>query len=664
MACQHCHNDCCEEKEEEKQEKKEKIENIVFFTFGLILLIAGFILEKIGASKDPEIYHEISWSLFQNKEFYSTYSFYSFLLYTIGYIPLLIKVIIACISEMKEGEIFNEFLLMIVATIGAYAINQYPECLFVVLFSIVGELLEDYATSRSKASITKLVNNMPLYAHYVREDGSVEEKEPEELKVGDLIEIRPGEKIAVDGTIVKGSSSLDLSSLNGESLPSDKKEGDDVFSGSINLSSLIIIRVRNEYKNSTLSKIMDLVENEQEKKAKSEKLITRFARYYTPIVMVISLLVFLIGFGLSGWDFANGGKDWLYRALSVLLISCPCSLVIAVPIGFFSGIGSASKLGILIKGSVSMENLAHSDTDVFDKTGTLTEGKFVLKNTPKKENLLLAASMEGKSTHPLASAIKDACKEELLSVDELKNIPGKGISGKINGENYYIGSKELLKEHDIEVKEEDTPYKVLYLGKDGAFLDSFIVADKIKDTSEEALLSLKKEKAKENVILSGDEKRIVLAVKDEVKADRALYELLPEQKLNEIKKMKDEKKKVLYVGDGINDSPSLLASDVGIAMGGLGSDAAIEASDIVIMDDNLLKVAEAKHLSRKTLSVVYLGIFLSIFLKVLIMVLVSTGILGDYAMIVSSISDTGVMVICVLNALRMLFYKPKYLKKS
>ncbi len=664
MACKHCHNDCCVEEEDEKEEKKEKIENIVFFTFGLILLVAGFILEKIGVGKDSEIYHEISWSLFQSKEFYSTYSFYSFLLYTIGYIPLLIKVIIACIGEMKEGEIFNEFLLMIVATIGAYAINQYPECLFVVLFSIVGELLEDYATSRSKASITKLVNNMPLYAHYVREDGSIEEKEPEELKVGDLIEIRPGEKIAVDGTIVKGSSSLDLSSLNGESLPSDKKEGDDVFSGSINLSSLIIIRVRNEYKNSTLSKIMDLVENEQEKKAKSEKLITRFARYYTPIVMVISLLVFLIGFGVSGWDFANGGKDWLYRALSVLLISCPCSLVIAVPIGFFSGIGSASKLGILIKGSVSMENLAHSDTDVFDKTGTLTEGKFVLKNTPKKENLLLAASMEEKSTHPLASAIKDACKEELLSVDELKNIPGKGISGKINGENYYIGSKELLKEHGIEVKEEDTPYKVLYLGKDGAFLDSFIVADKIKDTSEEALLSLKKEKAKENVILSGDEKRIVLAVKDEVKADRALYELLPEQKLNEIKKMKDEKKKVLYVGDGINDSPSLLASDVGIAMGGLGSDAAIEASDIVIMDDNLLKVAEAKHLSRKTLSVVYLGIFLSIFLKVLIMILVSTGILGDYAMIVSSISDTGVMVICVLNALRMLFYKPKYLKKS
>lgn len=663
MACKHCHNDYCEE-EEEKDEKKEKIQNIVFFSFGCIMLIAGFILEKISGAKDPTLYHDISWSLFRDKEFYSTYAFYSFLLYTIGYLPLLIKVILSCIDEIKEGEIFNEFLLMIVATIGAYLINEYPECLFVVLFSIVGELLEDYATNRSKASITKLVNNMPLYAHFVKEDGSIEEKKPEELNVGDFIEIRPGEKIAVDGTIVKGSTSLDLSSLNGESLPADRKEGDDIFSGSINLSSLIVIRVRNEYKDSTLSKIMDLVENEQEKKAKSEKLITRFARYYTPTVMAISLLVFLVGFGISGWDFNGGGKEWLYRALSILLISCPCSLVIAVPIGFFSGIGSASKLGILIKGSVSMENLAHSDTDVFDKTGTLTEGKFILKNTPKKENLRLAASLEGKSTHPLASAIKEACSEALLPVEELENIPGKGIRGIIGGENYYIGSKELLKEHGIEVREENTPYKVLYLGKDSIFLDSFIVADKIKDTAEEALLFLKKEKAKENIILSGDEKRIVLAVKDEVKADGAFYELLPEQKLSEIKKMKEEKKKVLYVGDGINDSPSLLASDVGIAMGGLGSDAAIEASDIVIMDDNLLKVSEAKRLSRKTLSVVYLGIFLSIFLKVLIMVLVSTGLLGDYAMIVSSISDTGVMVICVLNALRMLFYKPKYLKKS
>ncbi len=664
MACKHCHEHECVEIEDEKDEKKEKITNLVFFIFGLVFLLAGFILEKIGANRDPEIYREISWSLFKDKSFYSTYSFYSALLYTIGYIPLLIKTLLSCIEEMKEGEIFNEFLLMIVATIGAYCINQYPECLFVVLFSIIGEMLEDYATSKSKQSISKLVNNMPLYAHYVDENGNVIEKEPEDLKVGDIIEIRPGEKVCVDGIIIKGNSSFDQSSLNGESMPADKKEGDSVYSGSINISSLIQLKVEKEYKNSTLSKIMDLVENEQEKKAKFEKLITRFAAIYTPIVMAIAILVFLIGFGVSGWDFNNGGKEWLYRALSILLISCPCSLVIAVPIGFFSSIGSASKLGILIKGSIAIENLAKADTNIFDKTGTLTEGKFVLKNTPNNEYLQIAASLEEKSTHPLASAIKEANKEALLPVESLENIPGKGIKGAINSHTYLIGSIELLKDNNIDVKVEDTPYKVLYLAEvNVGQLESFIVADKIKDQSKDALSNLKKEHSKTNIVLSGDEKKIVLAVKDEVNADEAFYELLPEEKLAQIKKIKDEKKKVMYVGDGINDSPSLLASDVGIAMGGLGSDAAIEASDIVIMDDNLLKVAEAKRLSRKTLSVVYLGIFLSIFLKVLIMILVSTGLLGNYAMIVSSVSDTGVMVICVLNALRMLFYKPKYVTK-
>ncbi len=666
MACKHCHeHECEEEVENEEDEKKEKRINLIFFLFGLIFLIAGFVLEKVGAHKDPEVYREISWSLFTDKAFYSTYSFYSALLYTIGYVPLLIKTLLSCIDEMKEGEIFNEFLLMIVATIGAYCINQYPECLFVVLFSIIGEMLEDYATSKSKQSISKLVNNMPLFAHYVDESGAIVEKEPEDLKVGDVIEIKPGEKVCVDGVIVKGNSSFDQSSLNGESMPADKKEGDYVYSGSINISSLIHLKVEKEYKNSTLSKIMDLVENEQEKKAKSEKLITRFAGVYTPIVMVIAILVFIIGFGVSGWDFQNGGKDWLYRALSILLISCPCSLVIAVPIGFFSSIGSASKLGILIKGSIAIENLAKADTNVFDKTGTLTEGKFVLKNEPNVDYLQIAASLEDKSTHPLASAIKNANKKELLPVDQLENIPGKGIKGTIQGHTYLIGSVELLEENHIETKITETPYKVLYLGeKDNGQLESFIVADKVKDQSKEALCHLKEEHSKTNAILSGDEKKIVLAVKDEVRADEAYYELLPEEKLNKIKTLKDEKKKIMYVGDGINDSPSLLASDVGIAMGGLGSDAAIEASDIVIMDDNLLKVAEAKRIARKTLSVVYLGIFLSIFLKVLVMVLVSTGILGNYAMIVSSISDTGVMVICVLNALRMLFYKPKYVKNK
>ena len=662
MACKHCEMHHDHEEHEEHEEKREKITKIVLFVFALICLIVGFILQKA----DQSIYADIQWSYFKDKNFYSSYSFISFILYTVGYLPLLVKAVISCYEEMKEGSIFNEFLLMIVATVGAYIINEFPETIFVLLFSTIGELLEDYATGKSRKSIQKLVNSMPLYAHYIEGDTStIIEKTPEELQVNDLIEIRPGEKVSVDGVIVKGSSSFDFSSLNGESLPKDLKEGDKVFSGSINLSSLIVLKVEKEYKSSTLSKIMDLVENEQEKKAKAEKLITKFSKIYTPTVMLISLAVFLIGFGVSGWDFANGGKDWLFKALSILLISCPCSLVIAVPIAFFAGIGSGSKYGILIKGSVSLEQLAKSDTAVFDKTGTLTKGKFTLHNKVDEESMKLAASLESKSTHPLAKAITDNYQGDYYEVNGLNNIPGKGIEGIINNETYYIGSLDFIREQNIKVEKENTPFKVLYLAnKEKGHLASFIVKDQIKEEAKEAIKDLKNEKTKQTVILSGDDENIVKEVQKEIGIDNSLYELLPEEKLIEIKKMKDEGKRIAYVGDGINDSASILASDVGIAMGGLGSDATIEASDIVILDDDLRKIPEAKRLSKKTLTVVITGIVLSIVLKLLIMALVASGLLHQYAMIVSSLSDTGVMVICVLNALRMLFYRPKYLKKK
>lgn len=659
MSCHCCHDhDCDEIEENEEEERKEKIINIVFFVYGLCTLVAGFVLEKVAG------FDGFSRSMFKQDGFYTSLQFYSFLLYTIGYIPLLIKILISCIDEMKEGSIFNEFLLMVIATVGAYAICEFPECLFVVLFSIVGELLEDYATAKSKQSISALVNNMPLYAHYIDASGNIIEKEPEDLEINDIVEIRPGEKVSVDGTIIEGTSSFDLSSINGESMPVDKKEGDDIVSGSICLTSVVKVRVTKEFKNSTLSKIIDLVQNEQDKKAKSEKLITRFAKYYTPIVMLIAVIVFLVGYGVSGWNFDNGGRDWLYKALSILLISCPCSLVIAVPIGFFAGIGTASKYGILIKGPISIEQLAKSKTIAFDKTGTLTEGKFVVQNNPNEDNLLIAASLEDKSTHPLASAIKEANKKELLEVKDFKNVAGKGISGVINGKCYYIGSYSFLKGEGINVTREDTMFKVLYLGtKEDGCIEHFIVADKIKDVAPATIDALRKEKCENTIIISGDDKNIVEETRKNIGISDAYGELLPDQKLDKINELKKEGV-LAYVGDGINDSPSLLASDVGIAMGGLGSDAAIEASDIVITDDNLIKIPEAKHLSKKTLRVIYFGIFISLFLKALVMVLVSTGVLGDYAMLVSSISDTGVMVICVLNALRMMIYKPKYLKKT
>lgn len=656
--CKHCSE---EMDEDEEDEKKEQRRNIILLIYGVICLVVAFILNKV----DPQ-FDDITWNLFSDSSFYTSLSFYSFILYTIGYLPLLFFTGKESIEEIKEGNLINENTLMIIATAGAYAINSFPEALFVILFSIIGEALEDFATSKSKKSIKNLVNTMPLYAHFLDADGNIVEKQPEDLKVGDKIEIKPGEKIPVDGKIVKGFSSVDLSSINGESLPKEVHEGESVYSGSINLNSVIVIEVGKEFKDSTLSKIMDLVENQQEKKAKAEKFITKFAKIYTPIVILAATLVFIIGFGLSGWSWAEGGKDYLYRALSILLISCPCSLVIAVPITFFAAIGSASKLGILIKGSVALEDMASSKNIMFDKTGTLTKGTFALVNVPSEENLRIAASLESKSTHPLGKVLVDSCHSELYEVDDFENIPGYGIKGVISGKTYVIGNLRLMEKYGVKMKDiDDTPYKVLYFGEaEGDFLEAFIVADQVKDEAKEVISHLKKEGYQKAVMLSGDDKKIASAVGKLLDLDQAEGELLPDQKLKVVEDASHSKGMVCYVGDGINDSPSILAANIGIAMGALGSDAAIEASDVVIMDDDLSKVAEARHLSRKTMNVAKTVIALSILLKVLFMALVLTGVLGKFAMIVSGLSDTGVMIVCVLVAISMMFYKPKYLKKG
>ncbi len=656
--CKHCSEEIDEDEEDEKKEQRR---NIILLIYGVICLVVAFVLNKV----DPQ-FNDITWDLFSDSSFYTSLSFYSFILYTIGYLPLLFFTGKESIEEIKEGNLINENTLMIIATAGAYAINSFPEALFVILFSIIGEALEDFATSKSKKSIKNLVNTMPLYAHFLDADGNIVEKQPEDLKVGDKIEIKPGEKIPVDGKIVKGFSSVDLSSINGESLPKEVHEGESVYSGSINLNSVIVIEVGKEFKDSTLSKIMDLVENQQEKKAKAEKFITKFAKIYTPIVILAAILVFIIGFGLSGWSWIGGGKDYLYKALSILLISCPCSLVIAVPITFFAAIGSASKLGILIKGSVALEDMASSKSIMFDKTGTLTKGTFALVNVPNEENLRIAASLESKSTHPLGKVLVNSCHTGLYEVTDFENIPGYGIKGVISGKTYVIGNLRLMEKYDVKMKDiDDTPYKVLYLGEaEGDFLEAFIVADQVKDEAKEVISHLKKEGYQKAVMLSGDDKKIASAVGKLLDLDQAEGELLPDQKLKVVEDASHSKGKVCYVGDGINDSPSILAANVGIAMGALGSDAAIEASDVVIMDDDLSKVAEARHLSRKTMNVAKTVIALSILLKVLFMVLVLTGVLGKFAMIVSGLSDTGVMIVCVLVAISMMFYKSKYLKKE
>ncbi len=650
---------CSTCKAEEKN--TELLSDIAFLVAGTIFLIAGLVLNKL----DPT-YSSITWDYFKESAFFSSRSFVAFVLYTVGYLILFVKLIISFISEFKEGNHINEFLLMIIATLGAYGINEYPEALLVVLFGILGELLENYANSQSKKSIKKLVNNMPLLAHVVQEDGSIKDLDPSLVEVGQSMEIRPGEKLSIDGIIETGSGSMDLSSINGESLPKEVHQGDKVYSGSINLDTLLVIKTSKLYKDSTLTKIMNLVESEQSRKSSSEKFITRFSKFYTPLVIFIAFLVFIIGYGLNGfvWAGDNGGEEWLYKSLSILLVSCPCALLVSVPLAFFAGIGSASRFGVLIKGSNSLETIAKAKEFVFDKTGTLTKGEPILENQVDKEALKIAASLESKTSHPLGKAIVKANKEGVYPVEDFKNLIGYGISGRINNEEYLIGKKDLLIQNGIkDIEEPSTPYKVLYLAKkNDKQLAYFIVSDEIKETSKEALKDLKEEGVAENIMLSGDDKSIAQEVGNKVGCNASYGDLLPDEKLKKVQEY--SKKGILcYVGDGINDSPAILAANVGVAMGALGSDAAIEASDIVILNDDLRKVAEAKRLAKKTMRVVYEGIALALGLKILVMILVTTGVLGNYAMIVSSLADTGVMAICTLYAMQMLLYKRKYRSK-
>ncbi len=644
-----------------EEKNTELLSDIAFLVAGTIFLIAGLVLNKL----DPT-YSSITWDYFKESAFFSSRSFVAFVLYTVGYLILFVKLIISFISEFKEGNHINEFLLMIIATLGAYGINEYPEALLVVLFGILGELLENYANSQSKKSIKKLVNNMPLLAHVVQEDGSIKDLDPSLVEVGQSMEIRPGEKLSIDGIIETGSGSMDLSSINGESLPKEVHQGDKVYSGSINLDTLLVIKTSKLYKDSTLTKIMNLVESEQSRKSSSEKFITRFSKFYTPLVIFIAFLVFIIGYGLNGfvWAGDNGGEEWLYKSLSILLVSCPCALLVSVPLAFFAGIGSASRFGVLIKGSNSLETIAKAKEFVFDKTGTLTKGEPILENQVDKEALKIAASLESKTSHPLGKAIVKANKEGVYPVEDFKNLIGYGISGRINNEEYLIGKKDLLIQNGIkDIEEPSTPYKVLYLAKkNDKQLAYFIVSDEIKETSKEALKDLKEEGVAENIMLSGDDKSIAQEVGSKVGCDASYGDLLPDEKLKKVQEY--SKKGILcYVGDGINDSPAILAANVGVAMGALGSDAAIEASDIVILNDDLRKVAEAKRLAKKTMRVVYEGIALALGLKILVMILVTTGVLGNYAMIVSSLADTGVMAICTLYAMQMLLYKRKYRSK-
>lgn len=626
-----CGCSCCHHEEKsEEEEKKEMIINIIRVAISAVLVGVSYV--KFD-----------SWIP-------------GFVLCIVAYLILVYDVLIRAVKNIIHGEVFDENFLMLIATIGAMAIKEFQEGVLVLLFYHVGEMLEDYATAKSHESIVGLIDNMPLLAHVVTDDGIVEKK-PEEVEIGTVIEVRPGEKIALDGEVVSGNTTLDLSSLTGESIPQDASVGTKVYSGTINNDGLIRIKTTKKFSDSTLSKILDLVENEESKKSKSESFISRFAKIYTPVVILIALLTFLIPSIIARFDSRTIG--YLYQALNMLIISCPCSLVISVPLAFFAGMGKASRLGVLIKGSLAIENMAKAENVVFDKTGTLTTGQFQVRNVIGEDTMRIASALEAKVSHPIAKAVVKASGESDLVVEEFENIKGEGVTGKIDGVTYYLGNASLLSKHGVEVTELNSPFKVLYLGSSNGFVGSIEIADTIKGTTKDALADLKHLKVKNEIMLSGDNAEICKKVAEEVGIDETYGELMPDQKLSKLAEIKTTGKTV-FVGDGMNDSPSLLSADVGVAMGGLGSDAAIESADAVVMNDDLLKVAEYKRLSKKVMLYIYEDIVGILLVKVLFLVL---AMLGKSNMILAILADVGVLVLAVLNSLRIMLYKSKY-KKS
>ncbi|WP_066712612.1 heavy metal translocating P-type ATPase [Clostridium sp. Marseille-P299] len=584
----------------------------------------------------------------------------SLALFTVAYALAGYDVLYRAIRNILRGQIFDENFLMAIATVGAFAIGDFAEGAAVMLFYQVGELFQSYAVNQSRKSITELMNIRPDFANVLRE-GEYVTVDPEEVLVGETILVKPGEKVPLDGTIIEGSTTLDTAALTGEALPREVKAGEEVISGCINLNGIILVQVNKEFEESTVAKILDLVENASSKKAKAENFITKFAKYYTPIVVIVAAILAIIPpILIPDASF----KDWLYRALIFLVVSCPCALVISIPLGFFGGIGGASKQGILIKGSNYLEALANTRTVVFDKTGTLTKGNFAVTsiNTSsgsEEELLELAAKAEYYSNHPISISIKKAYGKEITEDDikDVNELPGYGVKAIINEKTVLAGNERLMKENKIDYVPCKEVGTIVYVAAEGAFLGSIVIADEIKSDAKVAILDLKKAGIRRTVMLTGDAKQVGEKVASELKIDDVYTNLLPGDKVEKLEKLlsaKNPKETLAYVGDGINDAPVLARADIGIAMGGLGSDAAIEAADIVIMEDEPSKIATAIGISRKTLRIVKQNIVFALGVKILVLILAAFGMSNMWEAV---FADVGVSVIAILNAIRVLRYK-------
>ena len=588
-----------------------------------------------------------------------------FALYMIPYLVIGYDILIKAFKGIRNKQVFDENFLMAVATIGAILLKDYKEGTAVMLFYQIGELFQSYAVGKSRRNITELMDIRPDYAN-IENDGKLEKVDPDEVEIGSIIVVQPGEKVPLDGVIVEGTTTLNTSALTGESLPRSAKPGDKIISGCINMTGVLKIRTTKEFDESTVSKILELIEESSSRKSRSENFISKFARYYTPAVcygaLALAVLPPLVNLVIlhnpAMWS------QWIYRALTFLVISCPCALVISIPLSFFAGIGGASNAGVLVKGSNYLETLSETKYVVFDKTGTLTKGVFevagVHHNTMEQSKILEYATLaESFSSHPISRSLKTAYGKEINQnrVTDVEEISGNGVTAKVDGTPVAVGNVKLMKRIGVEAVECHQVGTVIHVAIDGAYAGHILISDVPKPTSKDAIANLKKNGIKETVMLTGDIDRVAQQVAGELGVDRVYSELLPADKVSKVEELlakKSEKEKLAFVGDGINDAPVLSRADIGIAMGAMGSDAAIEAADVVLMDDDPIKIVKAIRIAKKCMRIVYENIYFAIGIKVICLILGAVGIANMW---VAIFADVGVMVLAVLNAIRTLFVK-------
>ncbi len=579
-----------------------------------------------------------------------------FVIYLVPYLVIGYDIVYKAARNISHGQVFDENFLMMIATFGAFGVGEYSEAVAVMLFYQVGELFQGYAVGKSRQSISDMMDICPEYAN-IEEDGVLKQVDPDDVEVGSIIVVKPGERIPLDGIVVEGESLIDTAALTGESVPRSAKAGDEIISGCVNGSGTLKVKTTKEFDDSTVAKILELVENASSKKAKVENFITRFAKYYTPVVTVGAVILAILPPLILG----GGWAEWIQRACIFLVISCPCALVISVPLGFFGGIGAASKIGVLVKGSNYLEAVAEMTTIVFDKTGTLTKGEFkvtdvITGNGSKEELIELAALGEGYSNHPIANSIREAYGKELdlNRVTNTEEIAGHGIKAVIDGKTVLLGNEKLMKSESIFYTHCKSMGTVVYVACNGVFEGAVVISDTIKDGAKEAIHDMKQVGVRHMVMLTGDRKEAAETVAQTLGIDEVHAELLPGGKVEQVEallKAEKEKERLAFVGDGINDAPVLTRADIGIAMGSMGSDAAIEAADIVLMDDDVTKIASVVRIARKTLRIVKQNIVFALAIKALVLIL---GALGMANMWEAVFADVGVSVIAILNSMRTL----------